>query len=1144
MNDNPTGTPVPPANTPSDPLSTASTNYSRWMTNIWEEIKSLRLSQLAIPGTHNSGVDLAGTWGLEEMYGANQDKSFPEQLAAGARYFDLRLVDSSYVKVIGNHSPQYKFIEVFEFKHGVVSAGRRLEHLIRDVKNFVIQNPQEIVILDFHTYDRGRNYSNSSLERCLPYFTSIERFLIPRSFSNKPLYEIRNAYPSGSIILAMDHNYPVPQGNNAPPDKWQPGWVQRSQIWGRFKHEWNSTELSEKGILELVTQAMLSPPSNGLWVLSASAYGATGPIHLNRNNPIRTETFKEGYQNVNIVMVDFIERSDTIYSVVDRCIVLNKLRHLDRTPPSAPTNLLVKVINVPDPNGYTLQNTLEFTWERASDNLGVHQYEVYSDNKLEFRTHKTTHRQKNLHLRNYTFKVRASDIMENSSSLSEPFQLIQDTTPPTIPENFLLAPPIGYKKIRVQWDESFDSAGIEGYELRRNGQRIAFTSQTSYTISDLDINEEHILELRAKDVSGLFSEYTKVVLPPRPKLINPRVTIKEFNESNIYKARLTWDFSTPPQSPVYCGYKFGDSYITSTHIEGELPGVDFDARKDEQFEFTCRIGFLGVVVGEPDLSEEFTYALTFDPTPPTPVSDLKVTLRTESNISISWIRPPSQKVEYLAISLDEAPPTLLPASANNYNFLVVENKEHLIEVWTISDIGIPSTTTQLAVRMFDNIPEKPGIPVVSDITHSSAKLSWAASSGLEVKYKVSLNGFIVAYTNDTFFNLTHLRDYFNFRVEIRAFNSAGSSQPAITTFKTLLTPPVNLRFSHLNGLCRLAWNPTFGNSPSHEISINGRVFTTGPRRWGYSFKLQDVSPGPAPHHFTFKVRAQLDGANSEVSLLEKSLVDDAPPSQPGAPTISNISDSSATITWSPASDNVGVTEYLVVLNGFLVFTTPDPRYTLYSLTSGAHYYVYIRAKDKDGNLSAPSKIAVFKTTGQSPSPPPSAPRVNVTAETATSLTLNWGSLEGASGVRILRNDEHWRDVFLLSSVTMLNLVPSVEYTISVSTFDLWGQLSEPTVITHELKDTTPPSSPGNLRKSASGSDSVTLAWNASTDDIGICDYVIYNNHEYFDRTPLTHYSAIGLMPGTHRFEVLAQDLSGNLSAPTSLDVHIEGDESI
>lgn len=1144
MNDNPTRTPATPENTLSEPVSTTSTNYSRWMTDMWEEIKDRRLSQLAIPGAHDSGVDMAGTWGPEELYGANQDNSFPEQLAAGARFLDLRLVDSSYRKVIGNHSPQYKFFEVFEFKHGIVSAGRRLEHLIRDVKKFVTENPREIVILDFHSYDRGKNFSNTSLERCIPYFTPIEKFLIPPSYSNSTLREMRDAYPDGSIILALNHNYPKPQGNDAQPDKWQPHWIKRTQIWSKFSHEWNSTDSSEQGIIKLVQQTMQSPPLNQSWALSAAAYNATGPVHLHRDHPIRTENFKVGHQNANIVMVDFIERFDTMLSVVDRCIVLNRQRFLDKSPPSTPTNLLVKAINVPAPGGYTLQNTLEFTWQRPSDNLGVYKYEVFRDDILAFTTNETTHRQKNLHLRNYTFKVRALDIMGNPSNFSEPFQLIQDTTPPTIPENFQLIPPIGYRNVRAKWEESFDIAGIEGYELRQNGQNVPITRQTSYTFSGLSTNEEHTLELRAKDINGLYSEYTKIVLQPRPKLITPRVTVTEFNESGIYKARLTWEFSAPPQAPVYCGYEFGDSYITSTHIEGELPGVDFEARKNEQFEFKCRIGFLGVVIGEPDLSEEFLYALTFDPTPPNPVSDLKVTLRTESNISVSWTRSPSQKTEYHAISFDESPPTLLPASANSYNFLVLENRAHLIEVWAISDIGVPSISEQLVIERFEPPPEKPGTPQVNNITHSSVMLSWAKSAGQEVRYKVSLNGFVIAYPNEPFCNINHLKNHSDYYVEIRAFNSAGVSEPATTTFKTLLTPPANLRFSHLNGRCRLAWNPVFGKFPSHEISVNGRVFNTGPGRWGYNFKLQDLSPGPAPHHFTFKVRAQLDGASSEVSLLEKSLIDDAPPSQPGPPIVSNITDTSATLTWTPSSDNVGVAQYLVVLNGFFVFTTQDTRYTFSTLTSGAYFYVYVRAKDKDGNLSAPSKNAVFKTTGQAPLPPPSAPRVNIKAETATSLSLEWGALDGATGVRILLNDEHWRDVLLLSSITILNLVPSVEYTISVSTFDVLGQLSEPTVISHELKDTTPPSPPGNLRKSGSTSDSVTLAWDASTDDIGVCDYVIYNNHEYFDRTPLTQYSAIGLMPGIHRFEVLAQDLSGNLSEPTSLDVQIEGDESI
>ncbi|MNI15969.1 Exoglucanase B precursor [compost metagenome] len=517
-----------------------------------------------------------------------------------------------------------------------------------------------------------------------------------------------------------------------------------------------------------------------------------------------------------------------------------------------------------------------------------------------------------------------------------------------------------------------------------------------------------------------------------------------------------------------------------------------------------------------------------------------ITNITSSGAQISWT-PASDNVAVAGytITINNKPPISTTHTQHTLTGLEEAN-QYTVEIKAIDASGNLSEPATASFTTKYSLPGNPGTPQISKITHSSAELRWAASSGLDVQYKVSLNGFLIATTKETFFTVSHLRGHTDYQVEVQAFNPGGVSGSVATRFRTLLAPPVNLRFSHLNGRCRLAWNPVFGVLPSHEISINGRVFNTGPGRWGYSFKLQDLSPGPAPHHFTFKVRAQLDGASSEVSLLEKSLVDDAPPSQPGAPTISNISDTSATITWSPSSDNVGVTEYLVVLNGFLVFTTPDPRYTFSKLTTGAHHYVYVRAKDKDGNLSTPSKIAAFKTTGQAPLPPPSAPRVNITAETATSLSLNWGSLEGASGVRILLNDEHWRDVFMLSSMRIPNLVPSVEYTISVSTFDVLGQLSEPTVITHELKDTTPPSSPGNLRKSASSPDSVTLAWTASTDDIGICDYIIYNNHEYFDRTPLTQYSAIGLMPGTHRFEVLAQDLSGNLSAPTSLDVHIGG----
>ncbi|MGY3173713.1 hypothetical protein ACVWYU_003116 [Pseudomonas sp. TE12234] len=441
-------------------------------------------------------------------------------------------------------------------------------------------------------------------------------------------------------------------------------------------------------------------------------------------------------------------------------------------------------------------------------------------------------------------------------------------------------------------------------------------------------------------------------------------------------------------------------------------------------------------------------------------------------------------------------------------------------------------------------PTRPGPLELSDLTSTSVKVSWTPSTdnGGDIRYRVFLNDFLIKQTAQPYVLIAHLQNHSDYRVKVLAINAAGSSEPVAIAFKTRLRPPTNLRFSHFNGICRLAWDPLFKKRPTHEISINGKNFTAAPGRWGYNFKLSDLSSGPAPHHFKFAVHARLDGDSSEVMTLEATLADTIPPSQPGAPVVTDVTDTSAKISWEPSSDNAAVTGYRITLNGFLVFSSPDTEMTFNSLTPGAYHYVFVRARDKEGNLSQRSPISVFKTTGQAPAPGPNAPTVSISALGSSSASLEWEFSEGdsATGVRILKDDEHLKDVLFIQSIHLNNLIPDTEYKISVSAFDIYGQLSEPTVIVYEPRDLIPPSTPGNLRKMSSTLDSVTLAWDESTDDVGICDYVIYNNQQYFDRTPLTHYTAVDLTPGTYSFEVCALDLSGNHSAPASARVEIEG----
>ena len=148
------------------------------------DIAHLKLYQLAIPGAHNSGVDEDGDFHIGENWAVCQYNDFSSQLAAGARYLDVRLVDSSYKKDVGGKKPTYQFKEIFEFKHGIVSVGRRLSGLVSAVYNFSTENPGEIVIIDFHHYDKGRNYAHTSLQRCLPYFNSIQDAIASQARAN------------------------------------------------------------------------------------------------------------------------------------------------------------------------------------------------------------------------------------------------------------------------------------------------------------------------------------------------------------------------------------------------------------------------------------------------------------------------------------------------------------------------------------------------------------------------------------------------------------------------------------------------------------------------------------------------------------------------------------------------------------------------------------------------------------------------------------------------------------------------------------------------------------------------------------------------------------------------------------------------
>ena len=83
-------------------------------------------------------------------------------------------------------------------------------------------------------------------------------------------------------------------------------------------------------------------------------------------------------------------------------------------------------------------------------------------------------------------------------------------------------------------------------------------------------------------------------------------------------------------------------------------------------------------------------------------------------------------------------------------------------------------------------------------------------------------------------------------------------------------------------------------------------------------------------------------------------------------------------------------------------------------------------------------------------------------------------------------------------------------------------------------DTQPPTAPANLSVSGKTSTTVSLSWGASTDNVGVTGYDVYQGGALVGNAATTSYTVSGLTPSTsYTFTVKAKDAAGNVSAASN-----------
>ena len=279
--------------------------------------------------------------------------------------------------------------------------------------------------------------------------------------------------------------------------------------------------------------------------------------------------------------------------------------------------------------------------------------------------------------------------------------------------------------------------------------------------------------------------------------------------------------------------------------------------------------------------------------------------------------------------------------------------------------------------------------------------------------------------------------------------------------------------------------------------------------------------------------------------------DDQAPTVPGNLTATG-SLTNAQLSWTPSTDNVGVSRYSVHRATTAGFTPSEANRVTYT-TGTSHtdtpppgtYFYKVIAEDAAGNASAPSNEAQA-TSGDLVAP--TTPGTLTAIGSIGRATLTWGA--ATDNVGVVRYNVHRSTtagftpgaanrIAQPATASYVDATAAGTYFYKVTAEDAAGNVGPASneASATVTVDTQPPSTPAGLTATTAGT-AINLSWTASADNVGVLRYNLHRSqtsgftpsaaNRIAQPTSPSH-SDGGLNSGTYFYKVTAEDAAGNVS---------------
>jgi hypothetical protein len=269
--------------------------------------------------------------------------------------------------------------------------------------------------------------------------------------------------------------------------------------------------------------------------------------------------------------------------------------------------------------------------------------------------------------------------------------------------------------------------------------------------------------------------------------------------------------------------------------------------------------------------------------------------------------------------------------------------------------------------------------------------------------------------------------------------------------------------------------------------------------------------------------------------------DTVPPSTP-ANLVGNASTTTANLTWTPSTDNIGVAGYNIIRNGVWIANTSQPLYQDVGLNTSTTYNYQVQAFDLAGNTSIATPVVSVSTMYTIP---PTAPgNVVATAYATQGINLSWSAAQDPMGISSYL-------IFRGTSPSSLVQVATVhgttltykDYTLTASTTYYYGieatQGSYTSAMSAIVAATTlpKPNAPTSVVATANSASKVTVTWTETlpTNGLPIAGYQIYrgtspsNMTQVASRATASYIDTTVSALVTYYYAITAQDTGNNFS---------------